>query len=220
MKARISQLIMVLLLIVGMLAQVQAQDTHQERENGVEQMQASEVIQDWPEVAKEAAQSMIEKYGEPDGVTPDRIHWNEAGDWGLTIVQKEEIEHNFPMPHKDVLYQEIKYEVPVEKLSSIIEYDGSVIVERTKGTMAARCDKEGANYLAVNLAHEVANGEKTVDEARQFYADTMEKMMMQGESSEYLEGFLFDIADDTGDKDLALLEMPDDMNDESEGDTQ
>lgn len=210
MKTIIATFITALLFTAGTVSYSLAQDAQQERQNGQEQMQASEVIQEWPEEAQKAAQSMLDKYGEPDGVTQDRIHWNEAGDWGLTIVQREEIEHNFPMPHPDVLYQEVNYQVPVDMISAIKEYDGSVIIERTKGTMGARCDIEEANYLAINLAHEIAVGEKSVEEARQFYAETMENMMMHGESSEYLEGFIFDVSEDTADADVAVLEEPED----------
>lgn len=54
----------------------------------------------------------------------------------------EEIDHSFPMPHKDVLLQVINYRVPPDKFDDLAEYDGSVIVERTKGEIAARCDGE------------------------------------------------------------------------------
>ena len=33
-------------------------------------------------------------------------------------------------------------------------FDGAVIVERTKGEMSARCDREAANVLALNLVSE------------------------------------------------------------------
>lgn len=202
---------LLLAISLGMTLEIQAQQNENQ-----EQKKASEVVQDWPEVAQKTAKTMIDKYGEPDGVTEDRIHWNEAGDWGLTIVQKEEIEHNFPMPHKDVLYQEIKYDTEPEIFTKIAEYDGSVIMERTKGTMAARCDKEAANYLAINLAHEVAEGEKSVEEARDFYAESIKKMVTEGESSEYLEGFIFDLPDEAADPDLAVLEIdPSEMEGET-----
>jgi len=46
------------------------------------------------------------------------------------------------MPHKDVLEQFVNRNVPVEKFKELAQYDGSVIVERTKGEISARCDKE------------------------------------------------------------------------------
>jgi hypothetical protein len=33
-----------------------------------------------------------------------------------------------------------------------------VIVERTKGELSARCEGEEANFLAINLAHQIVTG--------------------------------------------------------------
>ncbi|MEX0647483.1 MAG: hypothetical protein WEA56_10090 [Balneolaceae bacterium] len=173
----------------------------------MQQQQASEIIDDWPEVAKEAAQNTIDEYGEPDEQNPEMLIWFDNGDWSKTVIQREEIDHEFPMPHKDVLLQEINYEVPPEKFTELAKYDGSIIIECTKGTIAARCDKEGANYLAINLAHDIIEGKKSVEEARNFYAETI-KHMMEGESSEYLNGFIFDKPQgETGDPDEAVFDM-------------
>jgi hypothetical protein len=35
------------------------------------------------------------------------------------------------------------------------------------------CDKEDMNFLALNLAHEIITGEKTVEEARAFQAEAV-----------------------------------------------
>lgn len=50
--------------------------------------------------------------------------------------------------------------VPPEKYEEVAGYDGSVIAERTKGELAARCDMEEANHVALNLAHEIVTGER------------------------------------------------------------
>lgn len=151
-------------------------------------------INDWPETAKKAAKAMMEKYGAPDEQVESMMIWNNTGPFTHTIVYKEEVQHNFPMPHKDVLEQVINYDVPADMFDDLAHYDGSVIAERTKGTLAARCDKEGANYLALNLAHDIIEGEKTVDEARRYYADAMMKML-QGQKDDYLTGLQFKAPD-------------------------
>ena len=48
-------------------------------------------------------------------------------------------------------------EFPPEVLD-LARFDGSVIVERTRGEIGARCDKEEMNYLALNLAHDIVTG--------------------------------------------------------------
>jgi hypothetical protein len=55
----------------------------------------------------------------------------------------------------------------VEKISDIAEWDGSVVVDRTRGEVAARCDSEAANILAMNMVHEIVTGKRTVEEARE-----------------------------------------------------
>ncbi len=61
------------------------------------------------------------------------------------------------------------------------QYDGSVIVERTKGEISTRCDEEEMNLLAINLANDVVTGKRSVEEARAFYAETM-MAFMNGQS--------------------------------------
>ena len=154
--------------------------------------EADVIIQDWPNTAQKAAKAMMEKYGDPDEKTESMLIWENTGPFTHTIVYKKEIQHDFPMPHKDVLEQIINYDVPTDKYDDLAEYDGSVIVERTRGTMAARCDKEGANYLALNLANDVIHGAKSVEEARQFYADAILKML-KGENVPYMQKLTFDL---------------------------
>ncbi len=150
-----------------------------------------ELIQDWPDVSKKAANAMIEKYGQPDESTKSMLIWHNNGPWKRTIVSSEPVEHKFPMPHKDVLEQVIDYKVPPEKVGDLAKYDGSVIVERTKGEISARCDKEAANFLALNLAHEIVQGDRDVEGARKEYAQQI-KAMMNKESAPLTEGLKFE----------------------------
>jgi hypothetical protein len=39
-----------------------------------------------------------------------------------------------------------------------MQFDGSVLVDRTRGEAAARCDSEAANVLGLNMAHEFVTG--------------------------------------------------------------
>ena len=77
-----------------------------------------------------------------------------------TIVSRDPADHNFPTPHPDLLEQFINYKVRVEKFDDMAAYDRSVILERIKGEMSARCDLKGANFLAINLTNDVATGKR------------------------------------------------------------
>ncbi len=130
----------------------------------------SDVISGWPAKPQEVARATISKYGPPSEVTPTMLVWHNNGPWKRTILYRDEIPHSFPMPHTDLLQQFIDYRVPAGKFDELAAYDGSVIVERTKGEMSARCDKEEMNILALNLANDIVRGTRTVQDARNTYA--------------------------------------------------
>lgn len=154
--------------------------------------EAATVIATWPATSREVAETIIGRYGPPDEATASRLMWFGNGPWKRTIVYRDTIEHRFPMPHVDLLEQVIDYRVPPDMFDELAHYDGSVIVERTRGEMAARCDKELANFLAINLAHDVVTGRRTVDEARRFYAETIEAVKA-GERPAYTREFQFQV---------------------------
>jgi hypothetical protein len=67
----------------------------------------------------------------------------------------------------------IDYQVPVGLVGEITRYDGSCLVDRTAGEAGARCDSEAANTITLNLMHEIVTGKRTVEEAREVYAENM-----------------------------------------------
>jgi hypothetical protein len=162
---------------------------------------AEDIITGWPAKPKEVAQTVIGKYGQPDGVTPQQLIWYDKGMWKKIVVNRNEVPHSFPKPHTDLLEQVIEYRVPPDKFDELAQYDGSVIAERTKGTLAARCDKEEMNLLALNLAHDVATGKRTVAAARTMYADTA-MAFMKGDKRPYTQKLQFEMGNgNTGDPD-------------------
>jgi hypothetical protein len=155
----------------------------------------------WKQQPKGLAQKLVKQYGEPNEATSERLVWHKNGPWKRTELLNEEIPHNFPEPHHDSLLQAIPYRVPAGLVRQVFEFDGSVVVERTRGEMAARCDDERANYLALNLAHEIITGQKNVEEARHFYAEAVQQKKHQ----EYLERFLFPVpSGDQADPDMPV----------------
>jgi hypothetical protein len=160
------------------------------------------LIAKWKPKPQEVARKLIEKYGQPQEVTANRLIWHKAGPWKFSELVNEEIPHNFPMPHRDMLYQAIDYRIDPGDADELLEYDGSLILERTKGELGARCDKEEANFLAINLADDVANGKRSVDDARRFYFETMTALMKENRMNDYLKGFRFQVPRaDRGDPD-------------------
>ena len=163
------------------------------------------LIADWPRMAKSAADEIIKKYGQPNEAIPSRLIWYANGPWKRTVVYRHEIPHNFPQPHTDVVEQFIDYHVPPEKVSELAKFDGSVIVERTAGEVSARCDMEAANFLALNMMHEIVTGKLTAEEARKVYSENTSAYVMN-RSAPYAEAFQFELPrEETADKDETTI---------------
>lgn len=155
--------------------------------------QVKQIISSWPATPKQVANAMLSKYGSPNEATAKMLVWYNNDPWKRTIVYKEEVPHHFPKKHTDLLQQFLDYKTPLDKYNDLAMYDGSVVVERTNGEISARCDKEEMNFLALNLANDVATGAKTVEEARMFYAKTA-MAFMKGQKDPYTQGLKFTVS--------------------------
>ncbi len=147
----------------------------------------------WSEASKMAAMAMKKQYGEPAEKNATMMMWKNTGQWKRTVVYAKEFKHDFPMPHTDVMEQCIDYKVPQEKFTELSKYDGSVVCNRTNGEISARCDKEGANFLAINLANDIITDKKDVKTARDFYATSVKEMINGGKPA-YMQKLQFDVA--------------------------
>lgn len=165
-----------------------------------------QVIDTWPEEPKASAQRLMKEYGPPDEYSESRLIWYDTKDgWKRTELSREEVPHDFPAKHTDFLEQFIDYHVPVEMFSPLAEFDGSLIVDRTKGEMSARCAGTSMNFVAVNLAHDIVTGKRTVEQAREEYTK-LYTAYQRGEHPPYTKAFEFDVPQGgTGDPDRATV---------------
>jgi hypothetical protein len=211
MKTKNIIIVIAVLVAAGaiLIGTTQAQNNASERATMDDSAMTAEnvrvMIAGWPQASRDAATTTIAKYGQPDEMTPSMLIWYDNGPWKKTIVFREEVPHEFPAAHTDVLQQFIDYKVPVEKFDDLASYDGSVIVERTKGEMSARCDKEELNMLALNLANDVAIGTRTVEDARTYYAQAAMKFK-SGQTDPYLTELRFSPQTDAADPDMMASE--------------
>lgn len=127
--------------------------------------------------------------------------WYGTGPFLKTALARDEVPHNFPMPHVDYLTQTVRHRVPADKLDDLHEYDGSVWFHRTRGELSAQCDVEEMNLLALNLAHDVITGKRTAADARAFYARTAMAFKQGDKSSPYVRGLIFPQEANAGDPD-------------------
>lgn len=165
----------------------------------------SEAIRGWPKESREAAQLVIDKYGEPDEATDSQLTWRKCGEWKRIVASKTFYQHDFPAPHQDSVESFIDYRVPVDKFSELAAFDGSVVVERTAGEISARCHDVEANRLALNLAHDIVSGRRSVEEARAYYAKEFADYR-RGLPTPYMEKLRFNLpGGDTADPDRRVL---------------
>ena len=150
------------------------------------------ITADWPAMSQAAVKEIVGKYGAPNEAMDSRLIWYNNGPWKRTICYRDEVPHHFPNPHSDVVESFIDYRVPPEMFSELARFDGSVIVERTKGEVSARCDMEAANFLAINLMHEIVTGKLTAEQARKIYTETAAAYVVS-RSAPYAEAFQFQL---------------------------
>jgi hypothetical protein len=163
------------------------------------------ITKDWPAMSKKSADLTVDQYGPPNEAIPSRLIWYNNGPWKRTIVYRDEIPHDFPQPHSDVIEQFIDYRVPPEMFSVLAKFDGSVIVERTKGEVSSRCDMEAANIIALNLMNDIVQGKLTAQKAREVYCEVTSAYMMN-RPAPYAEKLQFDVSsDDTIDTDYVMI---------------
>jgi hypothetical protein len=153
------------------------------------------MINEWPAMSKKSANLTIEQYGPPNEAIPSRLIWYNNGPWKRTIVFRDEIPHDFPQPHSDVIENFIDYKVPPEMFSELAKFDGSVIAERTKGEVSSRCDMEAANILALNLMNDIVTGKLNVEQARDVYCEVTSAFMMN-RPAPYAEKLQFEVTNE------------------------
>ena len=154
--------------------------------------EVEKLIDGWPDAQRNVARQMLAKYGPPNEATPTKLFWYGNGPWKRTVLTSDVVAHNWPAPHSDFLTQVIDYRVPPEMVDRIAQFDGSILVDRTRGEVAARCDSEAANVLGLNMVHEIVMGKRTVEDARETSAQNTVAYNM-GRAAPYAERLLFEV---------------------------
>jgi hypothetical protein len=154
----------------------------------------------WPEKTRRLMAQLITKYGTPAEATERHVAWYGNGPWKKTTVYKEEVPHNFASAHKDVLEQTVSYKVPVDKLAVLVQFNGSLVVNRTRGELSSSADSEELNILALNVADDVVRGDRDVEQARTYYAQLVRAKMIKEPEAE-LQVLKFKPATNAGDPD-------------------
>lgn len=164
-----------------------------------------QILSAWEEEQRDGTLKMIKKYGYPQEAIPSRLIWYNNGPWKRNVVNRDSVPHNFTN-HQDFLEQTVDYRTPVELYDAIARFDGSCNPDRTKGEVTVICDTEEANFLFINLFHDIITGKRTVEEAKYFATKTEADYVLKNISSPYLEKILFPHQRYTIDPDIQYFE--------------
>lgn len=159
---------------------------------------AASLTSGWPESSALAAKEMIEKYGNPTETTSESLIWRNFAPFKAIIVHKAVYSHRFPLLHQNSLEHVVDYKAPMDKIDDVWRYNGSIVLNRTKGEMSSFADNEAMNILALNLAHNVLTGRMGSEAARVTYGkETLN--YMNGNKTAYTQvlnfGSQFETAD-------------------------
>jgi hypothetical protein len=127
----------------------------------------------WPKATQTLAAQLITKYGLPNDAGSRQIAWYGNGPWKRTVLYKEKVQHNFPAPHEDMLEQTVSYRIPAQKLGAVLQYNGSVGVDRTRGEISAHCGSEMENIIVLNLVHDIVTDNRDLEQAKVYHAQLM-----------------------------------------------
>ena len=155
-------------------------------------------MQGWPPKTVALAVTLVQKYGRPEDAGARRLTWYGNGPWKRTALLREGVSHNFPQPHQDILEQTVDYRVPAKKVADLLAYDGSLVIDRTRGELSAHCNTEEMNIITLNIANDVATGERSVEQALAYHAQVVEGIFIH-EPETYPQKLRFKAQAGTGD---------------------
>jgi hypothetical protein len=141
-------------------------------------------LEGWPKITLAIATDLVTKYGQPNASNASELTWYNNGPWKRTVLYKEELQHNFPYPHKDILEQTVNYRVPLEKIADLVKYDGSLVVDHTRGELTIHCNNEESNTLILNIADDIIKGDRSVEQALAYHAQVIRGVQI-GEPETY-----------------------------------
>jgi hypothetical protein len=149
--------------------------------------QAQAVISAWPTYSSLAALAMMEEYGPPDELDDIHLAWSSNGPWLRIVVYKTA---TWPYTSEDILEQSVGYEVPQERWPALAGFGHGLAYDARSSELTSRSSSEEMNFLALNLADDIAKGKMSPEAADRLYAQITAESMA-GRSSRYMRGLLF-----------------------------
>src|SRR3569832_509542 len=146
---------------------------------------AQRAVEGWPQPNKQAAQAMIDKYGQPDSTIGDRLERDHRGPFKRVAVDGR--------AGADAIVENT-VDYPVASASGgmgLLCLDGAVVRPDIDAAELSACSaSESSNILALNTADGVMRGRTSADDARTQQARTL-RLRSAGKSSPDAERLQF-----------------------------
>lgn len=149
---------------------------------------AHQVISAWPETSRAAAALAIVRYGPPDAIAQDALGWTRAGPWLRVVVVNASAGAGTRSAPE--LEETVAYRFPASKRDALARFGRGVTVADDGAALSSKSGDENLNFLALNLADEIARGARDPADARRTY-DRIATLAVAGKSSPYTRGLLF-----------------------------
>jgi hypothetical protein len=145
--------------------------------------EARGIISRWDAEPKLTAALMIERYGPPDRTDASELSWFRRAPWKRVVVHSD--------AHQGPLEDVVSYDLDSAKADRVMSLGRGVFPDPANSELSAQGRDEWRNILALNMADEVATGERSPREARRVY-DKTAQLTASGKSSGYTAGLVFD----------------------------
>lgn len=147
------------------------------------------VVRRWAPPSSAEARRLLDKYGLPADVTPGKVTWNDRGYWKRTVVWDRKPVYR-SLDDMSVVEATVDYPLTAAQAAELLSFRDSLTVDMRTGELSARGDREEVDFLTMNLADEIARGDKSVAQARASY-DRILSLAASGKTSPYLTKLLF-----------------------------
>ena len=138
----------------------------------------------WPKISIAVASDLITEVRPAEGKQRSRAHLVRQRAVEAHRVASGRGEAQLSATSRGFLEQTVNYRVPLEKVADLLKYDGSLVIDRTRGELSVHCDNEQANTLTLNIANDIVTGDRNVEQALAYHAQVIRGVQI-GEHETY-----------------------------------
>jgi len=124
----------------------------------LEEVNNSSALKNWKnEEPVKFAMHLIQKLGDADELTDNRVVWYNKDGFKRIEVKDEYILHHSPLPHYDFVYSTIDLHVPKKFVKVLADSSESILLDLLKNEVTARCAELSPNAVTLNYVLDVVS---------------------------------------------------------------